>query len=118
LFKVHSALRNPLGKGHLAVHKGCMNDLLHATKQICLPYSPSNCESIKCHWPRHWGDTRRELGCSAAEKSLGRKLGESQKRNLKFTSGKQNAEVGWCHLHVLSLFFYLICANNFCITAF
>ena len=93
LFKVHSGLRNPVERGHLPVYQGCVNDLLHAMKQICLPHSPSKCKSIKYHWPRHWGDTRRELGCSAAEKSLERKLGESQKRNFKFTNGKQNVEV-------------------------
>ena len=35
-----------------------------------------------------------KLGCSAAEKSLERKLGEAQKRNFKFTNGKNNIEVG------------------------
>ena len=99
LFKVHSGLRNPLEKGRLPVYQGTINDLLHATKQICMPHSPSNCESIKYHWPFHWGDTRRELGCSAAEKSLERKLGESQKRNFKFTNGKANVEV--CDIYVL-----------------
>ena len=56
-------------------------------------YTPSDCNSIKYHWPYHWSDTRRELGCSAAEKSLERKLGEVQKRNFKYTNGRNDVEV-------------------------
>jgi len=93
LFKVHSALRNPVPKDRLPVYQGTINDLLSAMVKICMAHSPSKCQSIKYHWPRHWHQTRRELGCSAAEKSLERKLGEVQKRNFKFTNGRLNVEV-------------------------
>jgi hypothetical protein len=94
LFKTHSALRNPLKKDGLRVCQETINDLLDRMVLLCAPHSPSQCNSIKRHWPRHWADTRRELGCSAAEKSLERKLGEAQKRNCKFANGKNNIEVG------------------------
>jgi len=53
-------------------------------------HSPSKCQSIKFHWPRHWGHTRRNLGCAADEKSLERKLGETHKKMFKYTSGKDD----------------------------
>jgi hypothetical protein len=59
---------------------------------LCEPCTKKLCNSIKFHWPLHWGDTRRQLGCSAAEKSLERKLGESQKRNYKSTNKKTRAD--------------------------
>ena len=93
LFKVHSALRNPVRKGGLPLYQGTINDLLAAMMDICMDHSPSKCQSIKYHWPWHWYLTRRELGCSAAEKSLERKLGEAQKRNFKFTNGRLDVEV-------------------------
>ena len=76
---------------------------MQRSRSACPTPRPIANESIKYHWPFHWGDTRRELGCSAAEKSLERKLGESQKRNFKFTNGKENVEV--CDIYVLRLFF-------------
>jgi hypothetical protein len=104
LFKANSALQNPLKKDGLRVYQGAINDLLDRIVILCAPHSPSLCNSIKYHWPRHWGDIRRELGCSAAEKSLEKKLGEAQKRNFKFTTsnGKNNIEVGM----------YTICDTN------
>ena len=93
LFRTHSALRNPLKKDALNVYQGTINDLLDRMVILCAPHTPSLCNSIKYHWPRHWGDIRIQLGCSAAEKSLERKLGEAQKRNFKFTNGKNNIEV-------------------------
>jgi hypothetical protein len=103
LLKTHSALRNPLKKGGLRACQGTINDSLDRMAILCASHSPSLCNSIKCHWPRHWGHTRRELGCSAAEKSLERKLGEAQKRNFKFTNGKNNVEVEM----------FAICDTNF-----
>jgi hypothetical protein len=94
LFKTHSALRNPLKKDGLRVHQGTINELLDRMVILCAPHTKSLCNSIKHHWPRHWSDTRRDLGCSAAEKSLVRKLGEAQKGNFKFTNGRNDIEVG------------------------
>jgi hypothetical protein len=38
--------------------------------------SPTSCNSIKYHAARHWGEDRRQLGCSAMEYSLERALGD------------------------------------------
>ena len=38
-------------------------------------------------------DTRIQLGCAAAEKSLERKLGEAQKKYFPMTNGKDGAQV-------------------------
>ena len=91
--KVHASLRIPLLKQDLAVYQGTINDLLTAMIVICTPSTKSKCRSIKYHWPHHWNDTRRELGCAAHEKSLERKLAEAQKRNFKFTNGRYDVEV-------------------------
>ena len=97
IMKVHTSLRIPVRKDQLALYQGTINDLLTALVRLNAPHSPSMCNSIKYHWPRHWQNTRRELGCSAHEKSLERKLGETQKKNFKFTNGRQNVEVGFPH---------------------
>jgi hypothetical protein len=83
----------PVVKHELAAYQNTINELLLIMVPICIPAYDSECNSIKFHWPRHWGDTRRELGCSAAEKSLERKLAETQKRNFKYTNKKDNTEV-------------------------
>jgi hypothetical protein len=93
LMKVHTAVRIAVPKNSLPVYQAVINDLLDAMVVLCAPHTPSLCNSIKYHWPRHWQNTRRELGCSAAEKSLERKLGETQKRNFKFTNGRNDVEV-------------------------
>jgi hypothetical protein len=93
LFEVHSALRNPVPKHQLQAYQQTINGLLLLMVEICAPSSKTSCNSIKYHWPRHWADTRRQLGCSAAEKSLERKLAETQKRNFKYTNKKDDMEV-------------------------
>ena len=90
LFQVHHGLRCPLPRAELALYAARINDLLAAMVELCQPYNNSACRSIKYHWPRHWWETRLQLGCAAAEKSLERKLGQSQKRNFRFTN-KQEA---------------------------
>ena len=86
LFQVHHGLRCPLPRAELAQYAARINDLLAAMVELCQPYNNSACKSIKYHWPRHWWETRLQLGCAAAEKSLERKLGQSQKRNFRFTN--------------------------------
>ena len=93
LFEVHSALRMPVSKHQLQAYQQTINGLLLLMVEICAPSSKTSCNSIKYHWPRHWADTRRQLGCSAAEKSLERKLAETQKRNFKYTNKKDDMEV-------------------------
>jgi hypothetical protein len=93
LFTVHSNLRLPVHKKGLGAYQGTINALLQAMVEINTPSTPSKCNSIKYHWPRHWADTRRQLGCSAAEKSLERKLGETQKKNFTFTNSRYNVDV-------------------------
>jgi hypothetical protein len=90
LFQVHHGLRCPLPRADVAPCAARINDLLAAMVELCQPYNNSACRSIKCHWPRHWWETRVQLGCAAAEKTLERKLGQSQKRNFRFTN-KQEA---------------------------
>ena len=93
LFHVHSGLRQPVRREHLGRYQQTINDLVEAMLEINTPSTKGKCKSIKYHWPRHWSDTRRELGCSAAEKSLERKLGEIQKRNFAFTNARHNVDV-------------------------
>jgi hypothetical protein len=59
LFEVHHGLRNPLGKDDLDSYQGKINFLLASLVDIALPWSKSQCQSIKFHWPRHWGHTRQ-----------------------------------------------------------
>ena len=99
LMKVHTAVRIALPKGAVHVYQGAINDLLDAMVVLCAPNTPSECQSIKYHWARHWGNYRVDLGCSAQEKSLERKLGETQKKNFKFTNGRGDIEVPLCHPH-------------------
>ena len=93
LFKVHDSLRLPLPKTSIDAYQEDINSLLEAMLPINMPYSDSNCNSVKYHWPRHWGDTRVQLGTSANEKSLERKLSETQKKNYKLTNGKGDISV-------------------------
>ena len=94
LYKVHYALRKPVLKSELQAYQAEIDDLLRRAVLLCQPNSPSNCNSIKFHWPRHWSQTRREIGCAAMEKSLERKLGETHgKKNFVFTNSEGNKEV-------------------------
>ena len=51
------------------------------------------CNSMKWHYPYHWGDTRKDIGCPALEKSLERKLSETQKRHYAFTNKKDDCDL-------------------------
>jgi len=100
VFAVHSNLRVPVLRADLPQYQKTINDLLEVMVDINTPSTKGKCKSIKYHWPRHWSDTRRELGCSAAEKSLERKLGEIQKRNYAFTNARHNIDVSTsCNVH-------------------
>jgi hypothetical protein len=96
LFKVHSSLRLPVQRAKLSRYQDTINALLDCMVEICAPSVKSGCKSIKYHWPRHWSDTRRELGCSANEKSLERKLGEIQKKNFTYTNSRYSVDVSAC----------------------
>ena len=93
LFAVHFSLRQPVRKTHLGQYQATINDFLDSMVEICQYSTKSKCNSIKFHWPRHWADTRRDLGCSAAEKSLERKLGEIQKKYFSKTNSRYNVDV-------------------------
>jgi hypothetical protein len=83
LFHVHVSLRLPVRKDNLAQYQQMINDLLDVMVEVCapqLPFIKRKCNSIKFHWPRHWADTRRELGCSAAEKAWKGSWGRSRRR--------------------------------------
>ena len=92
LFKVHANLRMPVRKCDITKYQDTINTLLVCMKSICRPSSKSECNSVKYHYPYHWGDTRTELGCPANEKSLERKLSECQKRHYTFTNKKDNCD--------------------------
>jgi hypothetical protein len=102
LFIVHSILRMPVLRVNLTQYQTYINDLLESMVEINMPSTKSKCNSIKYHWPRHWSDTRRELGCSAAEKSLERKLGEIQKRNFSFTNSRYGVDVSSPLAHMMN----------------
>jgi hypothetical protein len=93
LYRVESGLRVPLEKTKVAEYQGTINRLLRALVAICIPSSKTKCNSIKFHFPYHWGDTRVQIGCSANEKSLEKKLAETQKRNFAYTNKKGDTEV-------------------------
>jgi len=59
LFEVHHGLRNPVHKDDLDSYQGKINFLLTTLVDIALPWTKSQCKSIKYHWPRHWGHTRQ-----------------------------------------------------------
>jgi hypothetical protein len=66
-----------------------------------MPFSKAKCNSYKFHSPYHWGATRVEIGCAADEKSLEKKLAESQKRHYAFTNKNLNVDgsmVGKCDI--------------------
>jgi len=81
--KVHASLRHPVLKTELGLYQDDINSMLDQTVAIATSSTASDCASIKYHWPRHWGATRRELGCAADEKSLERKLGEAYKPHYR-----------------------------------
>ena len=90
LFAVHHGLRCSLPAVDVDNYDATIAELLDVMLEINVDSTDGDCKSPKYHWPRHWAHTRRELGCAAAEKSLERKLGQSQKRNFRFTN-KQEA---------------------------
>ena len=90
LFAVHHGLRNPLARELVHSYDITISRLLHAMVEICAPSTKGGCRSIKYHWPRHWAHTRLQLGCAAEEKTLERKLGQSQKRNFRFTNRQED----------------------------
>ena len=90
LLVVHVSLRVPLHKKDEALYQLNINALLECMKRICESTTPSGCNSVKYHLPYHWLYIRLQIGCSASEKSLERKLGEAQKKYFAFTNGKSN----------------------------
>jgi hypothetical protein len=90
LFIVHHALKNPLPRSLVGDYNEAIEPLLRMMVAICQPHTKGLCNSIKHHWPRHWALARLQLGCAAEEKSLERKLGQSQKRNFRFTNKQED----------------------------
>ncbi len=69
-----------------------IDDLLAIILEMSFPYVKCQGNSIKFHWPSHWVYFRLQLGCAAAEKTLERKLAETQNKNYRFTNGKGNID--------------------------
>lgn len=93
LFKVHALLRMPVLKSQINAYQDTINTLLVLMRSICKPSSKKKCNSMKWHYPYHWGDTRKDIGCPALEKSLERKLSETQKRHYAFTNKKDDCDL-------------------------
>ena len=96
LFQVHHGLRDALPKTGLQAYRARIKRLLDALVPLCKPFTKRMCNSHKYRWPLHWWFIRTQLGCEAAEKSLERKLGESQKINFKYTNHNDGHEVLSC----------------------
>ena len=90
LYEVDAFLRWPVKKTKLAYYSVLIDDLLEILVELCRPYVKKQGNSFKFHWPRHWVYFRLNLGCPADEKSLERKLSETQKKFYRFTNGKDN----------------------------
>ncbi len=88
LYEVDAFLRWPVKKTELAYYSLLIDDLLQILVEISILYVKCQGNSIKFHWPRHWVYFRLNLGCAAAEKTLERKLAETQKKFFRFTNGK------------------------------
>ena len=93
LYAVECGLRSSLRKTKVVEFELLIGRLLDVIIIICTPYSKTQCNSIKFHLPYHWGDARVQLGCSPNEKSLEKKLAETQKRNFTFTNKRDDVEV-------------------------
>ena len=93
LYGVESGLRVPLEKTKVSDYQAQINRLLGVIVETCSPSSKTKCNSIKFHFPYHWADIRVQIGCSANEKSLKKKLAETQKRNFAYTNKKGDTEV-------------------------
>jgi hypothetical protein len=92
LYEVDAFLRWPAKKTKMAYYSMLIDDLLTILLEMSIPYVKCQGNSIKFHWPRHWVYFRLQLGCAAAEKTLERKLAETQKKFYKFTNGKGNID--------------------------
>jgi len=79
-------------KTDIHAYQSIVDSLLVMLKNICMPFSKSKCNSYKFHSPYHWAATRVEIGCAADEKSLEKKLSETQKRHYAFTNKKFNVD--------------------------
>ena len=93
LLKVHVSLRVPLAKQLVPHYQIDINELLSCMRTIFAFTTPNPSKAMKDHLPYHWLQTRIQLGCSASEKSLERKLGEAQKKYFPLTNGKQGVQV-------------------------
>ena len=93
LYAVECGLRSALRKTEVVEFELLIGRLLDVIIIICTPFSKTQCNSIKFHLPYHWGDARVQLGCSPNEKSLEKKLAETQKRNFTFTNKRDDVEV-------------------------
>ncbi len=93
LLKVHVSLRVPLAKQRVSHYQIDINELLSCMRTIYAFTTATTSKAMKEHLPYHWLQTRIQLGCSASEKSLERKLGEAQKKYFPLTNGKQEVQV-------------------------
>ena len=91
-FIAHRALKNPLPRNLVGDYNKAIEPVLGMMVATCQLHTKGLCNSIKHHWPGRWALTRLQLGRAAEEKSLGHKLGQSQKRNFRFT----NKQEGTC----------------------
>jgi hypothetical protein len=70
----------PVHKNKMAYFSVLIDEFVQILLEISIPYWKCEGNSIKFHSPRHWIYFRLQLGCAAAEKTLERKLAETQKK--------------------------------------
>ena len=75
--QIHYMVRQPVRKdGGVEEYQAYLDSFITRLVAYNVFHTPSGCQSIKYHCARHWGEQRRQLGCSAMEYSLERALGD------------------------------------------
>ena len=66
--QINFMIRQPIKKdGGIEEYQSYLDKFLRKLVAYTLPFSPSDCKSIKFHCMRHWGEHRRQFSCSALE---------------------------------------------------
>jgi hypothetical protein len=106
--QINFMLRQPIQKdGGIADYQNYINVFNKKLIKYCTFHIPSKCCSIKFHCAQHWGEHRRQLGCSAMEYSLERALGDHFTRFWPLTNhgqhgtGKDQQLAGIVHRHAI-----------------
>jgi hypothetical protein len=89
--QIHFMVRQPVLRGRgIEEYQEYLNEFLRKLVRYTEFHTPSGCNSIKYHCARHWGEHRRQLGCSPMEYSLERALGDHFTRFWGLTNHGQH----------------------------